>query len=45
MNKYEFLGLLICLVLAVGLAVLGGLLAELIIESDMPVWLKYILLK
>lgn len=45
MNKYEVLVILFYLVVAVGCIALGAWLFEVIVDSDMPDWLKYMLLK
>lgn len=45
MSKYEVLVLLFYLVVAVGCIALGAWLFNVIMASDMPDWLKYMLLK
>jgi hypothetical protein len=45
MNKYEILVILFYLVVAVGCIALGAWLFTVIMASDMPDWLKYLLLR
>ena len=45
MSKYEILVILFYLGVAVGCVFLGKWLFEVIMASDMPDWLKYMLLK
>ena len=45
MNKWEVLVILFYIGVAVGCIFLGKWFFELIINSDMPDWLKYMLLK
>jgi hypothetical protein len=45
MNRYEFLVILFFIGFAVGCIFLGKWVFETIMSSDMPDWLKYMLLK
>jgi hypothetical protein len=45
MRKWEFLVILFYLGLVVGIIFLGKWFFELIMSSDMPDWLKYMILK
>lgn len=45
MSKYEVLVILFYLVIMVGCIALGAWLFNVIMASDMPNWLKYMLLK
>lgn len=45
MNRYDFLVILFYLAVIVGCIALGAWLFNLIIDSDLPDWLKYMLLK
>ena len=45
MNKYDVLVILFYLVIIVGCIALGAWIFNLIMASDMPDWLKYMMLK
>lgn len=45
MNKYDWLVILIYLLIAIGCIALSAWLFNVIMASDMPDWLKYMLLK